>query len=69
MVVAKMENSLPMRQDKMPDVCWEVGGRFNAGVFTGSAHPLVWDSVVIGANGYLLLGILCLIEAYFKFLC
>jgi len=53
----------------MPNVCWEVGGRFNAGVFTGSAHPLVWDSVVIGANGYLLLGILCLIEAYFKFLC
>jgi len=63
-----MENIFPLRQEDMPNVCWEAGERCNAGVFTGSAHPLVWNSVVIGANGYLLLGILGLIEAYFKFL-
>ena len=45
----------------------DVGERCKAEIFTGSAHPLRGIFVVIEANGYLLLGILCANDAYIKF--
>jgi hypothetical protein len=45
----------------------DVGECCKAEIFTGSAHPLRGIFVVIGANGYLLLGILFAIDAYIKF--
>lgn len=62
-----IEETLPLKHEKMPGICRDVGERCNAEIFNGSAHSLMGNSVVIGTNGYLLLGILCLIDAYFKF--
>ena len=68
-MVAKMEKIPPLGQKKIPGVFWDTGGRCNAGILNGSAHSLMGNCVEFGANGYLLLSTLFLIDAYFKFQC